>query len=93
MTGQSRQNAQPSFFDFGDALALLWQGRRVRRSGWIDDKTYDRWLELRTDLKLTDGMPAGFPQICYANETDASSHWVPSQTDVLAGDWMEVTEP
>lgn len=71
-------------FNFGRAIELLKEGKRVARVGWNGKNTY---LELQVpDLfsKMT------LPYIYMKTADDNVVPWLASQTDVLSEDWMEV---
>lgn len=78
----------PEYFDFGLALSWMRGGGKVTRQGWNGK---DLWLDLEYpehDSKTT------VPFIClnypdHAKTTPgARVPWTPSQTDMLATDWM-----
>lgn len=73
-----------AFTDFGWALSLLREGKKVSRSGWNGS---NMWLQLQrpdADSKMTR------PYI-YIFTADAQLvPWVASQSDLLAEDWFDV---
>ncbi|MCX7113023.1 MAG: DUF2829 domain-containing protein [Proteobacteria bacterium] len=79
----------PSRFDFGHALELLKNRKRVCREGWNGK---GHWIELQTpdeNSKMT--LPylfLNYPTNAI-NTPGARVPWVTSQTDVLADDWQE----
>ena len=82
--------------NFGDALQILKEGKKVQRIGWNGKGL---WLELQvpdTHSKMT--LPyiyINYPSIP-ASETAPANHlnarvpWLASQTDMLAEDWLVV---
>ena len=77
-------------FDFAVALRELKEGSKVARSGWNGKGL---WLELQrpnAHSKMT------LPYIFISYPEDAQNTpgarvpWLPSQTDLLADDWMIV---
>jgi hypothetical protein len=74
--------------NFGEALELLNEGRRVARSGWNGK---GMWLELV--FGATFGPGAGQapirlePFIVMKTAQETFVPWLASQTDVLAADW------
>lgn len=79
---------------FGDALALLKDGKRVARSGW-NGKGMWLWLvpANRWDTKLIYPEPGvhRLPWIGMKTADGGFVPWLASQTDLLADDWMEVS--
>ena len=65
---------------YNDALALLEQGRRVRRTIWGA-----RWI-VPNETGLVVQQNTGDPQV------DGTPPSPPSYTDQIANDWQEVTE-
>ena len=72
--------------DFSDALKALEEGKKVLREGWNGK---DQHLELQVpdeNSKMT------LPYIFIKTVQDDLVPWVASQTDILAKDWIRVTE-
>lgn len=72
--------------DFGDAIRLLKQGRRVARAGWNGK---GMWLELQVpdvNSKMS------LPYIYMKTADDKLVPWLASHTDVLGEDWIEIGE-
>lgn len=77
--------------NIGWAIGLLWQGKRIRRSGWNGK---GMWLQLQVpdhNSKMTlpyiyIEYPTGHP----AYPQGSRVPWLASQTDILATDWEEV---
>ena len=77
-------------FDFAVALRELKEGNRVARNGWNGKGL---WLELqRPDAHSKMTLPyifISYPEDAQ-NTPGARVPWLPSQTDLLADDWMVV---
>lgn len=77
--------------DFGNALHLLKDGRKVQRAGW---NGVGLWLELQAPDEHSK-MTLPYIYINYPvdakNTPGARVPWLASQTDMLAEDWAEVT--
>ena len=76
--------------NFGEALAVLKDGKKVARTGWNGK---GMWVELQTpdtNSKMT--LPYLFLNypVDAQNTPGARVPWLASQTDILADDWMEV---
>jgi len=81
--------------NFGDALALLKDGKRVMREGWngkdkylmyIDPYNNDQYGIVEEETIV--GTLARY--IAIKNADNLLVPWAPSQTDVLFDDWYEV---
>lgn len=76
--------------NFGQALELLKQGRKLQRKGW---NGAGLWLELQVP---DEGSKMTLPYIFISYPDDAKTTpgakvpWLASQTDMLAEDWQEV---
>lgn len=78
--------------DFGWALSLLKDGRRMARSGWNGK---GMWIYLCVPdgdytLEVTGKTYGRLPYIYMKTADDKLVPWLASQTDVLAEDWEEV---
>lgn len=77
--------------DFGDALALLKRGKKVYRNGW---NGVGMWLELQTpDANSKMSLPYVYIEyptnpLHHAYPNGSRCPWTPSQTDMLADDWL-----
>lgn len=76
--------------NFGEALAVLKDGKKAARTGWNGK---GMWVELQTpdtNSKMT--LPYLFLNypVDAQNTPGARVPWLASQTDILADDWMEV---
>lgn len=72
--------------NFGLALSLLKDGRRVARTNWNGKGMY---LALQTPDEHSKMLR---PYIYMSPVDGELVPWVASQTDLLANDWYEVTE-
>jgi hypothetical protein len=72
--------------NFGKALELLKQGKKIMRKGWNGKNMY---VEVRTlyDVK---GYVIDNPGLLIKTPTDYFNNWVPSITDLFAEDWEEL---
>jgi hypothetical protein len=71
---------------FGEALDLLEQGERVARQGWNGK---GMWLKLQVPdahSKMT------LPYVYMFTADKNQVPWLCSQTDMLAKDWVHVTD-
>lgn len=71
--------------NFGDALVLLKQGKKVARAGWNGK---NMWVCLQVpdaNSKMT------LPYIYMRTTQSQLVPWLASQTDMLSEDWSEVT--
>lgn len=87
-----------SNLDFGQAIQLLKQGKKLQREGWNGKKQY---IELATNIsyKDTNGVivnprhdAIGNKAIAFAGTSGVQLGWLASQADMLAEDWKVVTE-
>ena len=70
---------------FDDAMSNLRAGKKVARSGWNGK---GMWLRLESNPQGDLLMPPGWqPFISMRTAQGTFVPWVPSQTDILAGDW------
>ena len=72
--------------NFGDAISLLKQGERVARQGWNGK---GMWLKLQVPDAHS---KMSLPYIYMKTADDKLVPWLASQTDVLAEDWVHVTD-
>ena len=76
--------------NFGQAIELLKQGKKVARKGWNGKGMWTMYVELSTVKYRGIGRIDTLPWI---GMKTADSHFVPwlaSQTDILAEDWETV---
>ena len=74
----------PTEMNFGDALVALKAGKKVARAGWNGK---DMYLELQTpdeNSKMT------LPYLYIEYPWGDCCPWLPSQTDIMAEDWILV---
>lgn len=76
-----------SRFDFGGALRRLKDGKAVAREGWNGKNMF---LLLTAPFSYNERI--SMPETIVMRTAQGGwVAWLPSQTDVLAGDWLEVT--
>ena len=84
--------------DFGDAIKLLKQGRKLQRKGWNGKNQY---IELATSISYinskgsvinVDHSCIGNCAIAFVGTSGVQLGWLASQADMLAVDWQEVIE-
>jgi hypothetical protein len=77
-------------FNFGKALELLREGKRVQREAWV--QTGGDFLELErsngVELVHLWRHSRGVDHLLGVHRTRVD--WLPSQVDILATDWIEV---
>lgn len=82
--------------DFGEAIKLVKQGKKVQREGWNGKNQY---IELATSIsyKNADGNiinvehdAIGNCAIAFVGTSGVQLGWLASQADMLANDWKEV---
>lgn len=82
--------------DFGEAIKLVKQGKKVQREGWNGKNQY---IELATNIsyKNADGNiinvehdAIGNCAIAFVGTSGVQLGWLASQADMLANDWKEV---
>lgn len=81
-------------FDFGKAIELLKQGKRVYRSGWNGKGQY---IELASGISYrspegevvnAQHQAIGNKAIAFVGTSGVQMGWLASQADMLAEDWM-----
>lgn len=82
--------------NFGNAIELVKQGKKLRRKGWNGKNQY---IELATNIsyKNAEGMiintehnDIGNKAIAFVGTSGVQMGWLASQADMLAMDWEEV---
>lgn len=82
--------------DFGDAIKLLKEGKRLQRAGWNGKNQY---IELATNIsyKNSNGEiinaeheAIGNCAIAFVGTSGVQLGWLASQADMLAKDWKVV---
>lgn len=91
----------PEGLNFGEALALLKEGKKVARLGWNGKGMFIFLTEGRTVSNNRERSFAHFPedQVVLGSHIDMRaadgtyvSGWLASQTDMLANDWVEIQD-
>lgn len=84
--------------DFGDAMKLLKQGKKLQRKGWNGKKQY---IELATNISYintnretinADHDAIGNKAIAFVGTSGVQLGWLASQADMLAEDWRIIEE-
>lgn len=84
--------------DFGQAIKLLKEGKRVQRNGWNGKNQY---IELATNISYkntkgeiinTEHEAIGNKAIAFVGTSGVQLGWLASQADMLAEDWKIVEE-
>lgn len=82
--------------DFGDAIKLLKQGKKLQREGWNGKKQY---IELSTNISYITAKEEivnvnhdaiGNKAIAFVGTSGVQLGWLASQADMLAEDWRIV---
>ena len=82
--------------DFGEAIKLLKQGKKLQRSGWNGKSQY---IELATNISYinatgelvnVDHEAIGNNAIAFVGTSGVQLGWLASQADMLAEDWKIV---
>ncbi len=80
--------------DFGSAIKLLKEGKKITRKGWDG---VDKYIELASDISYKNSaneiinaehMTIGNKAIQFINISGVQLGWTPSQVDILAEDWV-----
>ena len=80
--------------DFGEAIKLLKEGKRLQRRGWNGKKQY---IELATNISYvnadkeivnTEHEAIGNKAIAFVGTSGVQLGWLASQADMLAEDWQ-----
>lgn len=79
--------------NFGEAIVLLKQGKRLSRSGWNGKKQY---IELATNISYKNASgeiinvnheTMGNKAIAFVGTSGVQLGWLASQSDMLSEDW------
>ena len=82
--------------NFGDAIKLLKEGKRVQREGWNGKGQY---IELGQNISYIDPdgqivnanhETMGNAAIVFVGTSGIQVGWLASQADILSNDWKEV---
>lgn len=93
-----KKEKQEDTFDFGKAIQLLKEGKRLQRNGWNGKEQY---IELATNISYTSADnqiinsehdAIGSKAIAFVGTSGVQLGWLASQTDILAEDWKIVDE-
>ena len=85
-------------FDFGKAIQLLKEGKRLQRNGWNGKNQY---IELATNISYknsneeiinTEHEAIGNKAIAFVGTSGVQIGWLASQADMLAEDWRIVED-
>jgi hypothetical protein len=92
-----RRTVKGECMNFGDAITLLKQGKRVARTGWNGKGMWLRYVDLYSDkeFKVREIDPCvgtWLPFIVMKTADNKLVPWFASQTDVLANDWILVDD-
>lgn len=71
-------------FDFGKAIALLKEGKKVQREGWNG-----KGMWIATQFPDENSKMNGGPYVYISNPAGKLFPWNASQQDLFAEDWME----
>lgn len=86
--------------NFGQALSLVRNGEKIQREGWngkglyvVYQKAYPDGIPINANTAEATGIPEGtvckfhpYLMLCYWDNSFVP--WHPSQTDILATDWI-----
>ena len=84
--------------DFGEAIKLLKQGKKLQRSGWNGKSQY---IELATNISYISATgelvnaeheAIGNKAIAFVGTSGVQLGWLASQADMLAEDWKIMEE-
>jgi hypothetical protein len=82
--------------DFGKAIQLLKEGKKVQRQGWNGKNQY---IELATNISYINAHgnlinvnhdAIGNNAIAFVGTSGIQLGWLASQADMLADDWKEI---
>ena len=81
--------------NFGNAIELIKEGKKVSRSGWNGKEQY---IELATNISYKNSLgeiinvehdAIGNKAIAFVGTSGVQLGWLASQSDMLAEDWKE----
>jgi len=90
--------------DFGWAIRMLKDGRRMTREGWngkgmfiVLQRGYPEGIPINRNTAEATGLPEGtvcrfLPYLMMRTVDGSFVPWLASQTDMLAEDWLPVEE-
>ena len=79
--------------DFGDAIKLLKQGKKVKREGWngknqyIELATKISYINANKEIINVEHEEIGNKAIAFVGTSGVQLGWLASQADMLAEDW------
>ena len=82
--------------DFGKAIQLVKEGKKVQREGWNGKNQY---IELATNISYVNAKhktinaeheAIGNKAIAFVGTSGVQIGWLASQADMLAEDWKEI---
>lgn len=82
--------------DFGEAIKLVKEGKRVQREGWngkaqyIELATCISYKNTRGEIINVEHDAIGNCAIAFVGTSGVQLGWLASQADMLANDWKEV---
>lgn len=97
----SKEKTMGNFYDFGEAIAFLKQGKRVARAGWNGKGMFIFLVPGSTFIVNRAPLLGIYPEgteINYHAHIDMKTAdnqivpWLASQTDLLAEDWVIVND-
>lgn len=80
--------------DFGDAIKLLKQGKKLQRKGWngkgqyIELATNISYINANQEMINTEHEAIGNKAIAFVGTSGFQLGWLASQADMLAEDWI-----
>jgi len=80
--------------DFGDAIKLLKQGKKLQRKGWngkgqyIELATNISYINANQEMINTEHEAIGNKAIAFVGTSGVQLGWLASQADMLAEDWI-----
>lgn len=94
----TKKEKEGDTFDFGKAIQLLKDGKKVQRNGWNGKNQY---IELATNISYknigkeiinAEHEAIGNKAIAFVGTSGVQIGWLASQADMLAEDWKIVKE-
>ena len=79
--------------DFGEAIKLLKQGKRVQREGWNGKNQYIElaknisYTNMKNEIVNAEHEAIGNKAIAFVGTSGIQLGWLASQADMLAEDW------
>lgn len=92
------EKLKQEIFDFGKAIQLLKEGKKLQRDGWNGKKQY---IELATNISYKNNNDKiinanhdamGNKAIAFVGTSGVQLGWLASQADMLAEDWKIAEE-